>query len=283
MGSLAALISAGSGYVETIGANTGASTGTTITASGSANVKGSWTQLIASTAEDYDGLLVYLAPGAAANRSFLVDIGIGAAASETVIIPDLLEAHSNPGDVVRPGCCYKINIAIPKGSRLAARCQCSTASGTTTVLCVPFREGNLRCGQWSAIGVTTANSNATSVDPGASANTKGSWVELVASTSYDIDLLIVALGSRDQTGSIVTCSWLVDIGVGAAGSEVVIVPNLWTALTDYSAGAACQSSVPVTPPIVRRIPAGSRIAARAQCSSATATQRLLRVAAYGGH
>ena len=60
----------------------------TITAGGSANTKGSWTQLIASTSKKVIGLAIgFMSPTSAGK--FLIDIGTGGAGSEVVLAPDL--------------------------------------------------------------------------------------------------------------------------------------------------------------------------------------------------
>ena len=68
---------------------TASSIGTTITASGTAHTKGSYTQLIASTAREYSTLFVTLMYDGSTTRAvFLVDIALDSA-TETIVIPDL--------------------------------------------------------------------------------------------------------------------------------------------------------------------------------------------------
>jgi hypothetical protein len=99
------------------------------------------------------------------------------------------------------------------------------------------------------------------VTPTASAtiHTKGAWTQVVASTAGAIDLLKVLFNS--STSGAATGS-LLDIGVGAAGSEVVIVSNVGvgSASQRYTANNEC--SVMLIP--VPTIAAGSRIAVRVQ-------------------
>lgn len=93
----------------------------------------------------------------------------------------------------------------------------------------------------------------------ATINTKGSWVQLIASTSYDACAVLVSLNGFPGTH---TCTWLVDIGIGASGSEQVIVSNLMLQSVGAGAGVA-QVFFPLA------IPAGTRISARSQSTAAS--------------
>lgn len=90
----------------------------------------------------------------------------------------------------------------------------------------------------------------------ASAHTKGAWVQLVASTSADADLAIVAVHGV-STGSTNTAT-LLDIAVGGSGSEIPIVSDVAVG------GAETITSSTFTIPLPVSIPAGSRISARIQ-------------------
>ncbi len=111
---------------ETAGAVTGSSTATTITASGTANVMGSWTQVIASTTKRAVAIGVSLAWGSGVD--VLVDVGTGASGAEVVLLPTLLHAGNGPR-----GTWYIFVIEVPAGTRIAARCQSSTGSATDKI------------------------------------------------------------------------------------------------------------------------------------------------------
>ena len=59
--------------------------------------KGSWAQVFASLDHDTYGLLVNINSNtdSAASRNTVLDIGIGAASSEIVLIPDLIAGNAN--------------------------------------------------------------------------------------------------------------------------------------------------------------------------------------------
>lgn len=84
------------------------------------------------------------------------------------------------------------------------------------------------------------------------ANTKGAYTQLTASLGADIDALLI-------TGSVVDVYNLVDVAVGASGSEVVVVPNFFL----NREGDLVQT--PMVLPC--KIPQGTRVAARYQSNA----------------
>jgi hypothetical protein len=113
---------AGAGGGEAQGISTATSIGTLVTASATANVKGSYAALTASTAHDYSGVVLCIDPLAAGTVNYLVDFAIGASGSEMVIAPNMSVSVISSR--------LFLPIAIPAGTRVAARCQSSTLSDT---------------------------------------------------------------------------------------------------------------------------------------------------------
>jgi hypothetical protein len=89
--------------------------------------------------------------------------------------------------------------------------------------------------------VLTANS---------SAHTFGAWTQVVASTAFESSALIV--GTNNFNTSTVATGSVIDIGIGASGSEVSLMQIAVGSHNTY------QTVIPI------RIPAGTRIAARIQ-------------------
>lgn len=262
----------GSRY-ETAGADTAASRGTTLTAAGAAHTKGAYVELAAATGFDASLVAVTLSPGTS-HTPYLVDVAVGAAGSEQVIVPDLTLCSRVGSAVV-----YEFPIHVPAGSRLSARCQCATAAATcfASVLlgCAPWGM-QVPCSQVLALGVNTATSHTTlEYDPGTTPNTKNGFQEMVASTSELIRGLVLAVNSDNAAMS--DADWLIDIAAGAAGSEVVVLPNLAVAASATSDFFAPQAW-PCRPV---DIPAGTRISVRAQCSFAASLDRLFHICGYG--
>ena len=117
-----------------LGAVTASTTGTVITPGTSA--EGSWTQIIASTTEDYAGILpsglFNVDTTMTANVNVAVDIAVGAAGQERVIGENVL-IHMPAGQGATSNDERAVSFAIPTllgiptGSRLAAR---ASANGT---------------------------------------------------------------------------------------------------------------------------------------------------------
>jgi hypothetical protein len=263
-----------SGVYQGGGAVTGSTTGTTITASGTANAKGSPTELISSTNYDACGIFVSVVDNSA-NAKYLLDIMIGPSGSETVLIPDIIYHFPRANQA---GINQFFPIAIPAGSRISARCQCSTASSTLSVLVFLVSTGfasPMSLNRVTAYGVVAASSNGAVIDPGATANTK-TIVQVVSSTDNPIKQIIIGIGQRANS-AMTTCRWLWELLIGESGSEQVVIPEFGL--------AANTTDDDIEPPFVGpfpvSIPAGTRLAIRAQCSINDATDRLLDAIIYG--
>lgn len=249
----------------------GSSRGIELT-SGSANVKGSWTELIASTAFGCAGFWLDIVPNSFNN--YLLDVGIGAAASEQVIAGDILV-----GVASRAAFSVYIPISIPAGVRVAVRAQCSSAGQLMPVGIRLGATGFLQgppLQQWVAYGATAADSGGISIDPGATIHTKGAYSQIVASTTYAIRYLYAAVGHQDNSARS-TAHYLFDIAIGAAASEQIILPDLFTSCNpNFDAlYPAWFGPMPVS------IPVGTRLAVRGQSDGNSSPTRLFDVVLYG--
>lgn len=240
------------------------------------NTKGAWVEIVASAPFDVGALLMTINFGGAV-YDYLLDIGIGAAGSEQVLFPDLLLSGRVVPTGGLPQKTLTLPLRIPAGSRIAIRQQSSTNTSSNVMIAV-----HLLPASWfgesarvvTAYGVNAADSGATSVDPGATANTKGAWSQISAATVRDHRGLLMAVGN--QVNTVQTAAFFMyDIGVGAAGSEQVLVPNLHHYFAANETIAPAYNYLPV------RVPVGSRLAVRAQCSITDAVDRLSDVALYG--
>lgn len=259
--------------------------GTTVTASGSTNTKGSYTELAASTPFTATAIVVtvqFAGDSAASGYAFLLDIATGAAASESVLIPDLMvngqvaTGSSNLGSFAQ----FTIPIAIASGTRLSARCACNTASKSLGVV-VTLLSTNGLPGMTAALqsyGVTAASSRGTAIDPGGSTNTKGSYTQLTASTSAVSQWLMLIVGWGANTAPS-TARWYLDIATGGAGSETVLIPDIPVTMGGQSPNFAI---LPVSQAWLTYIASSTRIAVRASCSINDATDRKLDVAILTG-
>ncbi len=263
----------GANRTEEGGADATDSGGVTITSSASTHTKGAYGQLIASTGFNAYG--IYVMHSRVDAGEYLIDVAVGGAGSEQVKLPNLM---SN-GTKTFMGSAFFFPVHIAAGSRVSARAQSNGSSKTVdvTVLLVgtPFPNPSA-LGRVTAYGINTADTGAVGVDPGGTANTKGSYAEIDASIANSIRLIYIAFGVQNN-GVRTSAFQLLDIAVGAAASEQIIIPDLFVL---QNAGDDRLVPSPIGPLPVN-IPAGTRVAARAQSSIIDASDRLFDVAIYG--
>lgn len=240
----------------------GSSAGTVVTCgAGAGGVYGSYAQLVASTDYDSFGLIVW----SAANLSYSqYQIAVGGAGSEVNI------AHIPGAGSIGAGIAMFVPVFVPAGSRLSARTASASSSQSTWISCSLIRaNSNVPLASYGRLLGYSGTSVPPIVDCGAAANTKGAYTQIVASTTNDakgFSMLVAAnqLNANDQ-------DYLLDLAVGAAASERIILNN------SYWRGAAYREIAAVIGPIWTPIPAGSRIAARGQCNRTGANDRVPRV------
>ena len=253
------------------------SAGSTITA-GAANTKGGWVEFFASIAFEVSAFeIITRLPSGSTNYNYLIDIGIGAAGSEVVIVSNLYlsrETYYNSDVLIR------LPFSIPQGTRISIRCQSSQASAV--LLAGMYIQGqgfapsqNLnRC---YTLGAVPATSRGTQIDPGAVASTKGAWVEFSSSLPYPISFLACRIGMNANT-AYTRAQFNMDVGIGAAGSEVVIVPDLI-----FSADSSNEAITPDFFENFISIAEGQRLVVRASCSITDATDRLFSATLHCVH
>lgn len=237
-------------------------------ASATANVKGSWVEFTPSAPFDAAGFYLSFGPGSINVADFLVDVGVGAAGSEQVILSNLLGSQCNfivGGELFIP-------LPIKAGERIAVRIQSSDASLSVPVT-IQLVAGDffsqIGLGRATTYGADTTNSGGVACDPGAVANTKGSWAEISAALTNPIKYLLVCVGNRNNGVIGSANEMLFDLGVGAPGSEQVIAPDTYTyASTATDMFQPCYFGKHLS------IAAGQRLAVRAQSTNTDATDRL---------
>jgi hypothetical protein len=251
--------------------------GPTLT-SGGANTKGTYVELAASSAFACNHFAAYVqATIATAGVQILLDIATGAGGAETVIVPDLLTEGTNTASNISGAGGWQLPLAIDASTRIAGRIAASSAATPTLVVIMLAAAGDTPgVSSFTALGINTADSGGTSVDPGAVANTKGAYAELSASLAA-VAQVIVPLFSLGGNAAPAAARWYVDIAIGAAASEVVLIPDLPVTV---SAGTTPRPHLtPRGYTFLTYIAAATRVAARASCQSTDATDRLIDVAA----
>jgi hypothetical protein len=249
-----------------IGTSLATTGGTSVPANNTtANSMGAFTQLIASTGIDtcYVGFSVYNNSTSGTLGTQAVNIAVGAAASEKVIVQNLIvdQSFSN-----RTYSTWVFPINIPQGTRISAQSQSTTTSSSCLVMAWLFdgafshQEGHAGV---DSIGFVAANTQGSTITASSSTNTKGSYTQLIASTTRDYTSIYVYFDSLDANAT--NASFMTDIAIGAGGSEKVVIPNILSRV-----GSPTIAFFPcLTGPWPIQIPAGTRVAARTQCTTAS--------------
>lgn len=244
--------------------------------SASANTKGSFTQVVASTSVDSVWMVVDLQYYPSTTTTVFVDVAVGAAGSEKVIIQDLEFSCTDLGGQHQASQLYGFPVAIPSGTRISARSQVNNASGDSPQVSVILFDGSFSQSEGyagvDAIGANESSTIGSTLDPGGVIHTKGAYTQLTASTSRDYVGILAAFDGQN-TGTLGS-SQSVDIAIGGAGSETVIVPDItfWTSVR----------TIPwILPFIPIMIPSGTRIAGRCSSSLTGAADRTVGLIVYG--
>ncbi len=213
--------------------------GTTVTAgSPTQHTKGDWETLISSTSADAEGIYIKIVDVGQSNiaTSMLMDIGTGAAESETVLIPDLIVGYAS--DDKTKGRMYFIPTAIVSGTRISARCQSIIAGDTAEVAIWLAQDIHHLEGAASveSIGQVTASSEGTTVASGD--DQWPAWTN-IGSVSSDVNCLIPGVDANADTFIPSNDDqWLLKLGYGtsAPGSGGTEIDAVWyfTAHSDES-------------------------------------------------
>lgn len=262
------------GRAQTLGVNTTNSTGTTVTASATANSFGSWASL-GQTAFAWNWLNLMVAQTAASDK--VIEIGVSSDNSTWYAIASGIRlAGLKSADIIQS---IALPLRVGSGMYVAVRIKASTGSHVLNVSVCGSSVG-MKGGTGYSRAIQLYSEGATSrgvaIDPGGTANTKSAWTQLTASTSASVDSVYVMVGQNADVTRTATATALLDIGVGAASSEFAMVPNLFMRWTTALDGPQFNIG-----PIPCAIPAGSRVTARAQCTDITAGDRTLDVGVIG--
>lgn len=249
--------------------------GGTLIGTAVANVKtATWALLNPAIPFDADLAIVQIGPrtrGVNSVQQFF-DVAKGTAGSESIFLTNLAHATSASQQCA----VFYFPISIPAGTRLTAREQASQTGDTGSISLTLLSSGMSTPSPFSRIttyGATTSTTRGVLVDGGATANKKGAWAEIVASTTSSTKAIILVMTngglSRGQA------HYLVDVGIGPAGSETVFLPNL-----PFRVNATLNVTPQTSGPWEVNVPAGNRLAVRMQTNTTNATDRTLDCLLY---
>lgn len=245
------------------------------------HTKGSWVELVAATTLDLYGIIVSLGTNIGANAtdtSLLVDIGTGPSLSEVVAIPNLAMGYRGIVASTFTTEMYRFPIFIPAGTRIAARSQSAVTVKAATISLGPMARTTSPSRPSPKIidmGTNLATSAGVALANTTAAHTKAGWTEIIAATAEAYTGIVIGLQGGGDT-VFTTGSGLLDVAVGAAGAEAVIVPNVL-----FTVNGSSEVIQLVNPgPYAVDIAAGSRLAVRIQ-DAAAAAANLHDVILYG--
>lgn len=225
---------------------------------------GPWIEITPATTADADAIFVFLMSNLASTGTKLaLDIGIGLAGAERVLIPKItIQRMMSDVSSSAPVECL-LPIKIPQGSRLAIRTSGNATSSSMLVKCllVKYQDSPYEGSYLATSYGVSENCSGTVIDPGSSF-VKGKYYEITPATVGPIKWLAMFF-MTDQPGA--GTMWTVDIAVGEAGSESILLPDF--VIQNYLGIHPCSMILPFD------IVQGSRISARAQCSSITLPDR----------
>lgn len=245
---------------------------TTGVTAGAAHTKGSYVQLESSTSEEWFGFYVYVANTSTAttNTSTLMDVAVGGAGSEQVIVSNFPIGYAG----VYRG--YWFPLYVGAGQRVAIRTQSAVASKVIQMATTGIRRLTygvpMVYAKSSTYGASTGTSRGVTLTASATANTMGSYTELSAAIGDQIDALSLNPMGNGST-AITAISFNLEVASGAGGSEQTSLQghHFIGNTSEYWDLARAINQNPFTRTDILPIPAGARIAARVSATTGSST------------
>jgi len=231
-----------------------------------ANTKGSWEEIC--PAAPFDATLFVAVEMATAGTGILMDVGVGAAGNEMVVVENLLYTNGTSTNVMVGA--HAIPILIKKGQRVALRRQARTTTGYVAVRGSLFPANQSAAFDFcTTLGATLADSGGLAVDPGGVAGVQGAWVEFSSGLPFATKALSIGAGARQTT--VVLANFDVSVAKGPEHSRVA-----------YSAHITSNSVVlpSHSGPYPVDIPPGTPIAVAVAAGTTNATYRVLDFVLY---
>ena len=251
------------GVIQPRDLSTHTSANLSITPPGTAFTAGSWNEIAASLPEaaNWVTITAFGLPSNATNSSLILELGTGAAGSETAFVQFPAGYRDGAGSDT------SLNVPIPRiaaGTRVSLRIRSSARnSGTLTVYAwIGKIDAPTSATALQVSAIDTATALGTTISAPGSANTYGSWTQVVASTSVQLQALFLCFQGAGAT-TMNLSSNTVQIGTGAAGSETAVI----TTTLEMSTTELLRPRGPLYFPGI--IAAGTRLSARYQRTAAS--------------
>lgn len=237
-----------------------------------ANTWTAWTELTSGLPYDAGGMILMAQNGYIAGDTSiaLLQLATGSPGYESAFWTGQLTQHT----VYHDETVVYIPASLPAGARISARHIASAAESNINyapqITVIPHTRSYrypTATGHASVYGLTVATPTATTIDPGATRNTLGSWVEIVSATLRDHQAFYVCPAHVAGVTAARTANILY-VGTGSLGNEKVLtafnwMPELTSALAPGIVG-----------PLYHDIPAGTRLSIAAQSDTNASPGRL---------
>lgn len=244
------------------------STGVNVVSNGSAHTKGNYTQGIASTSENGDGLRLYISQSTAAARLYLLDVALGAAASEVVLVPNIHFRLNSTSYWTK----LFIPCKIPAGSRVSFRCQDATGGGSCKIAgyvvpaSVSADEGFSAAADCiNPLAATGTSAGSVTVDAGGTINTFSGTAGNICNANAPIAATHIILTTRDSIAG------LVDFLIRVKVNGTVVTPEFYHRGTNGQGITVWHPYVKLDTPIA----VNDTVTAEVSCSGNTVGSREL--------
>jgi len=240
---------------------TASSTVTTVTASATVNTPGTWVQMFLSTPFPSSMVVPFIGNGgiflSTQNSQTLLDVGLGPVGSEQVLVPNVAIGGNAQFAT------WHFPIAVAGGSRLSLRLRSVVASKASIFGMMLHGGGSgVEAGHFpTTYGAVTATSQGTTLATPGALNTKTAWTVISAATTSPMRWMAIGMAAPN-TATSAAANGLMDIGVGGAGVEAVVIADI-----PYRTSTAedILAAFPMTYPV--NLPAGVRLVARHQANA----------------
>ena len=178
--------------------------------------KGSWQEVVSSTSQAADGIIVFCAPWSNYNERYLFDIAVGGSGSEEVIVENLVVDSRSFASV--SGWTRYMPIHIPEGTRIAMRGQSSGGQRCSfgILLLGQGGHGPAPLCQCETLGADTSDSGGVTVIPGSSANSLGSWTS-IGTTSDSWKFMGITAFRPSDGQNLSTPHYMYEVAIGSGG------------------------------------------------------------------